>query len=236
MMSLSFRKITSIALASILFSFSSPENFKKYQSSYQIGDKASAQNSFYRQSCSYVKYLDGQAYLFIEDNNGETKRYLMPSPSIRGWSYRGHSLASYIFFDGQESKVRVQMFSIDKGFGDILYERSMSNKDSFRGWNWDGNTASYLEVDSSGKTKLFIQPFDLDFDFSINKDAINISNSEFDKFNSSWTWSRNSAQYTYLSENTIYWRTQRFDGEYFGNPSIEVIGEGQSNIVGRSCL
>ncbi|MGB3514788.1 MAG: hypothetical protein WBA93_37375 [Microcoleaceae cyanobacterium] len=186
----------------------------------------SSETAFARQTCTEVLYSGNTSKLSV---GGKTYT-ISSSPSVRGWSYKGGRIASYVIFNGRESVVIVEEFSPEEGFGEKLYTVKISNSDSILGWDWDENTniASYILYDGN-KTVVKVE------DFSGRKfngvySTTTLSKSRIDKQNSSWTLNNGIAEYTLPQQL----KSERFSNGTFG-PVLETRNYNTRGIAGRSC-
>ena len=153
------------------------------------------------------------------------------SRSVRGWSYKGGRIASYVIFNGQVSQVIVEEFNPEIGFGRKLHTVKISNSDSILGWDWDENTntASYVLFDGS-KTVVKVQ------DFSGKKfngiySTTTLSKSGLDKYSSSWTLNNGFAEYTLPGQL----KRQRFSNGTFSSTREITDYYSAGRVAGRSC-
>ena len=136
-----------------------------------------------QQTCTEAFYSGNASKVSV----GGKTFHISNSRSVRGWSYKGGRIASYVIFNGQVSQVIVEEFNPEIGFGRKLHTVKISNSDSILGWDWDENTntASYVLFDGS-KTVVKVE------DFSGKKfngiySTTTLSKSGLDKYSSSWT-------------------------------------------------
>ena len=153
------------------------------------------------------------------------------SPSVRGWSYKGGTIASYVIFNGQESQLIVEEFTPERGFGRKLHTLKISNSDSILGWDWDEETniASYMFYDGQ-RTVVRVQDFFGDR-FGGVYSTTTVSNSRLDRYSSSWTVSNGIAEYT-LSQQL---KREEFSNGTFGSVIRTSPSNYAQSLAGRSC-
>ncbi|NES03492.1 MAG: hypothetical protein F6K22_11945 [Okeania sp. SIO2F4] len=72
----------------------------------------SSETAFAQQTCTEAFYSGNSSKI----SAGGKTFHISDSPSVRGWSYKGGRVASYVIFNGQVSQVIVQEFTPQTGF------------------------------------------------------------------------------------------------------------------------
>ncbi|RQH22433.1 hypothetical protein [Okeania hirsuta] len=188
----------------------------------------SSETAFAQQSCTEVFYSGNTSKLY---SGGKTYT-ISSSRSVRGWSYKGGTIASYVIFNGQVSQVIVEKFTPERGFERKLHTVKISNSDSILGWDWDEKTnrASYMFYDGQ-KTVVRVQDFFGDR-FGGVRSTTTVSNSRLDKYSSSWTLYNGVAEYT-LRQQTL--KREEFSNGTFGSVLETTSYNSANSIAGRSC-
>ncbi len=187
----------------------------------------SSERAFAQQTCTEAFYSGNSSKV----SAGGKTFHISDSRSVRGWSYKGGRVASYVIFNGQVSQVIVQEFTPQTGFGRKLHTVKISNSDSILGWDWNENTntASYM-LFNGNKTVVKVE------DFSGRKfngvySTTPVSNSRLDKYSSSWTLNNGVAEYT-LSQQL---KRETFSNGTFGSVLDTISYNSFGYIAGRSC-
>ncbi|NEQ74822.1 MAG: hypothetical protein F6K23_18300 [Okeania sp. SIO2C9] len=188
----------------------------------------SSETALARQTCTEVFYSGNTSKLSV---GGKTYT-ISNSRSVRGWSYKGGTIASYVIFNGQVSQVIVEKFTPERGFERKLHTVKISNSDSILGWDWDEKTnrASYMFYDGQ-KTVVRVQDFFGDR-FGGVRSTTTVSNSRLDKYSSSWTLYNGVAEYT-LRQQTL--KREEFSNGTFGSVLETISYNSGDSIAGRSC-
>ncbi len=188
----------------------------------------SSETALARKTCTEVFYSGNSSKLSV---SGKTYT-ISSSRSVRGWSYKGGRIASYVIFNGQVSQVIVEEFTPERGFERKLHTVKISNSDSILGWDWDEktNTASYMFYDGQ-KTVVRVQDFYGDR-FGAVYSTTKVSNSRLDKYSSSWTVNNGVAEYT-LRQQTL--KREEFSNGTFGSVLDTIYYNSANSMAGRSC-